>query len=246
MFRVTESICHEEEGKGVSAVPVDDAGLCPLGRQFAALGRRYGFDYFFVGNFPKADKPEFAANALFCNWPLELKERYRTGDQFSASKLVARLKQSIVPFQSGECLFVGERNDEADHDLAGAFAACGMGFSLAFAIHDCALAHYLFVFSGEREELDRQDVANFYFECLELLDSCSSRIARRDGPREKLSAREIECLRWSAAGKSSDEIAIILSISSHTVVSYLKSAMRKLDSVNRMQAVARACRFRLL
>jgi DNA-binding CsgD family transcriptional regulator len=30
------------------------------------------------------------------------------------------------------------------------------------------------------------------------------------------------------------------------VVGYLKSAMRKLDSVNRMQAVARAFRYRLL
>ncbi len=67
-----------------------------------------------------------------------------------------------------------------------------------------------------------------------------------DKPAERLSRREIECLRWSAAGKSSEEIAIILDLSSHTVASYLKSAMRKLDSVNRMQAVARAFRYRLL
>lgn len=246
MFRLSDSICREEEGSAVSAIPVDDAGLCPLGRQFAALGRSYGFAYFFVSSFPKADKPEFAANALFCNWPLELKERYRVGDHFSASRMVAHLKQSVLPFQSAECVFVEGRDEEAERSLAGAFADCGLGFSLAFSIHDSGLAHYLFVFSGERDKLDRQEVANLYFDCLELLDNCSSRIAQKDGPREKLSAREIECLRWSAAGKSSDEIAIILSISSHTVVSYLKSAMRKLDSVNRMQAVARACRFRLL
>ena len=246
MFRVSESICREEEGKGVSAIPVDDAGLCPLGRQFAALGRRYGFDHFLVSTFPKADKPEFSANILFCNWPIELKGRYRTEDQFASSRLVSRLKQSILPFQSDECVFTDGKDKEAESGLASAFRDFGMGSSLAFAIHDSELAHYLFVFSGERAELDRQEMASFFFDCLELLDNCSSRIAQKDGPREKLSAREIECLRWSAAGKSSDKIAIILSISSHTVVSYLKSAMRKLDSVNRMQAVARACRFRLL
>jgi DNA-binding CsgD family transcriptional regulator len=65
-------------------------------------------------------------------------------------------------------------------------------------------------------------------------------------PMENLSSREIECLRWSAAGKSSEEIAIILDLSAHTVIGYLKSAMRKLDSVNRMQAIARALRYRLL
>ena len=66
------------------------------------------------------------------------------------------------------------------------------------------------------------------------------------GAREKLSSREVECLRWAAAGKSSDEIAIILGISAYTVSSYFKSATRKLDAVNRMQAIARAMRMKLI
>ncbi|MFN7010681.1 MAG: LuxR C-terminal-related transcriptional regulator [Allorhizobium sp.] len=246
MLRVSESVCRADEGKSVSGTPVDEAGLCPLARQFAALGRSYGFDFFLIGTFPNADKPEFAANLRFSNWPVSLKERYSTEDPFASSQLVTRLKQSIVPFHSDASVFVDGRDKDGDMALAAAFKEAGLGSSLAFSMHDAGLAHYVFVFSGDRAELDRQEVTAFYFECLELLDACSARIAHKDGPREKLSAREIECLRWSAAGKSSDEIAIILSISSHTVVSYLKSAMRKLDSVNRMQAVARACRFRLL
>ncbi len=54
----------------------------------------------------------------------------------------------------------------------------------------------------------------------------------RCGRGRGLSAREVECLRWAAAGKSSDEIAIILDISAYTVSSYFKSAARKLDAVN--------------
>jgi DNA-binding CsgD family transcriptional regulator len=83
------------------------------------------------------------------------------------------------------------------------------------------------------------------FGAMEFLDAYA-RSQVTEQPLESLSSREIECLRWSAAGKSSDEIAIILDLSPHTVVGYLKSAMRKLDSVNRMQAVARAFRYRLL
>ncbi|MEZ2131091.1 MULTISPECIES: helix-turn-helix transcriptional regulator [unclassified Sinorhizobium] len=85
-----------------------------------------------------------------------------------------------------------------------------------------------------------------FYRSMEILDGLAQQSGEKDGPSESLSRREIECLRWSAAGKSSEEIAIILDLSAHTVAGYLKSAMRKLDSVNRMQAVARAYRFRLL
>ncbi|MGO8666484.1 helix-turn-helix transcriptional regulator, partial [Rhizobium ruizarguesonis] len=64
--------------------------------------------------------------------------------------------------------------------------------------------------------------------CMELLDKVSRNGGGEDGPSEALTRREIECLRWSAAGKSSDEIALILDLSSHTVAGYLTSAMRKL------------------
>ena len=105
---------------------------------------------------------------------------------------------------------------------------------------------YILVFSGRDDAPDRQEIADLQLSAMELLDAGVDALVPRFGPKEKLSAREVECLRWSAAGKSSDEIAIILDISSHTVVSYLKSAMRKLEAVNRMQAVARACRYLLL
>ena len=78
------------------------------------------------------------------------------------------------------------------------------------------------------------------FECLEK--TCSTGGSARD----KLSSREIECLRWAAAGKSSDEIAIILGISVYTVSSYFTSATRKLEAVNRMQAIACAMRLKLI
>jgi len=61
-----------------------------------------------------------------------------------------------------------------------------------------------------------------------------------------LSGRELDCLGWSAAGKSSEEIAVILALSTHTVNEYLKAAMRKLNAVSRTQAVAIACRLRLI
>lgn len=58
----------------------------------------------------------------------------------------------------------------------------------------------------------------------------------------KLTARELECLIWAAAGKSEWEISQILGISEHTSEKHLLNAKTKLGAVNRVHAVAEAIR----
>ncbi|MCY1668143.1 helix-turn-helix transcriptional regulator [Rhizobium sp. SL86] len=71
---------------------------------------------------------------------------------------------------------------------------------------------------------------------------------RGDEPlhRNLLTARELEVVRWTSQGKTSAEIANILSLSDHTVNTYLNKAIKKLDCVNRTQLVAKAIRLRLI
>ena len=56
----------------------------------------------------------------------------------------------------------------------------------------------------------------------------------------KLTERETECLQWIACGKTSGEIAIICAISESTVNYHLKNTLAKLNSSNRVHAVAKA------
>ena len=58
------------------------------------------------------------------------------------------------------------------------------------------------------------------------------------GSTFKLTPRELEILTWSANGKTTAEIAIILALSEATVVQHIKNACRKLDTLNKTQAVA--------
>jgi LuxR family transcriptional activator of conjugal transfer of Ti plasmids len=53
-----------------------------------------------------------------------------------------------------------------------------------------------------------------------------------------LSPRELECLEWASKGKSAWEIGRILSISRHTVGTYLENAKMKLGVRTTVQAVA--------
>lgn len=241
-------------GRPASLAGDDDAvqsfetsgGLDAIGQQFATLAEQAGMAWFVVTRFPHGDQPEFASNFVMGNWPADVQAAYAASDTFGFSRLIGRLKETIVPFFSSTPVFVGEGSGRDDRELAELFSRNGLVSHIAFSIHDAALQHYVVVFSGDVATLTREKIAALHLGSLELID-ISSRSARPSvGTRERLSARELECLRWTAAGKSSEEIGIILNISSHTVVSYLKSAMRKLDSVNRMQAIARACRLRLL
>lgn len=54
----------------------------------------------------------------------------------------------------------------------------------------------------------------------------------------KLSPRETEVMRWIACGKTSGDIARLLSISEETVNAHVKNACLKLDAVNKTHATA--------
>lgn len=56
----------------------------------------------------------------------------------------------------------------------------------------------------------------------------------------RLSPREIECLRWAAAGKSFKDISCILNISERVTRAYLDTARHKLNALNVTHAVSRA------
>ena len=57
-------------------------------------------------------------------------------------------------------------------------------------------------------------------------------------PQVDLSAREAECMRWVAAGKTDAEVAIILGIAPATAHYHVESAKKKLGSHSRSEAVA--------
>lgn len=87
---------------------------------------------------------------------------------------------------------------------------------------------------------------------LHLLAHCAFKRAHEltgAPPRKKkgaLTARELECLRWTARGKTDAEIGVILSISARTARFHVENAKRKLGVSTRIQAVAEALKQRAI
>ncbi|TAX31374.1 helix-turn-helix transcriptional regulator [Rhizobium leguminosarum] len=230
--------CSQADGVGVSF----NDGKELLG----AMAKLVGFDFYLLSVFTRGDRTAFIENRLISNWPQSLVGFYEAADLFYCSRLVTAMKRTILPIFCKEGSFAGSAANQENRRLNTLFQMHGLKNTFAFALHDADLKQYIFAFSGDCPMPMREQATGLLYGCMELLDKVSRNGNLEDGPSETLTRREIECLRWSAAGKSSDEIAIILDLSSHTVAGYLKSATRKLDSVNRMQAVARAFRYRLL
>ena len=101
-------------------------------------------------------------------------------------------------------------------------------------------------FSGNREPLSLDElnellmIALYAFQAYEVANQSVGTI------QSTLSARELEVLYWTSQGKTSCEIGMILSLSNHTINTYLSNATRKLACVNRTQLVAEALRKKLI
>lgn len=74
------------------------------------------------------------------------------------------------------------------------------------------------------------------------LQEAAERLWRKVAPNQEpiLSARELECLRWSADGKTSSEIGLILGISQRTVYFHMKNVAMKLGVYSTRHAISRA------
>ena len=82
--------------------------------------------------------------------------------------------------------------------------------------------------------------------CFSLFDAVARMRPGESAKFPSISKRELECLKLTANGYTSDEIARLLKLSVHTANQYLTNTTQKLNAVNRMHAVAKALRMGLI
>lgn len=101
------------------------------------------------------------------------------------------------------------------------------------------------VFAVARPSLENNiDFSTFHSRGLLLLEKF--RKLHIEEQNFDLRPKELDCLLWSASGKTSFEIAQILSLSEHTVNQYFTIVATKLNASNRTHAVAKAIQCGLL
>lgn len=117
---------------------------------------------------------------------------------------------------------------------------------IAFPVHADRGQCGLVVFHGSEITLPQDQLFEIHARCFSLF-SAVARIRPGDaGMTRAISKRELECLKLTANGYTSEAIARLLKLSVHTANQYLSQCTQKLNAVSRTQAVAKALRLGLI
>ncbi|MBB3944937.1 DNA-binding CsgD family transcriptional regulator [Rhizobium skierniewicense] len=201
---------------------------------------------FMVVNLPTNTSLELSDYTIITNWPAELLHQYDHEGLLTRSNVLRNLKHSSVPFWVNKEFVVRGHDEASIKSIIELFDRFEMINSIWCPVQDATGQRGAISFSGNRSAFSPTEMAEIafisahVFSRLAYVRSLDARIP------DTLTDREIDCLNWTAAGKTSVEIAEILSLSEHTVNHYLNRATKKLNTVNRTQAVAKALRVGLI
>lgn len=215
--------------------------LLRLVRKF---GNSYGFEYFMVGRLPGPEEKALSALQIIGNWPPELVSRYDAMEYLDQSTILHAARKSSRPIiwsvERAKAEVPGQQMKEY-YDLLDEY---GLTEGVVIPVQQASGQRGAVVFAGARRPPSQPELMAISF----FANLVYERVAEltRGDKDQTLSNRERECLYWTANGKTSQDIAAILTLSEHTVNHYLSAACQKLGAVNRTHAVAKAIRSGIL
>jgi len=206
----------------------------------------FGARAFMVAHIPVSTAQVLSPNSVITNWPVELLNIYDRHRFLATSPLMQQLRDSTLPVEFELNRTADSRNEQASAVVKGLFERFKMVRGGCFPVHDATGTRGAVSFVGDRAPFSRQEMLELLYISVHVFDRLAEIRSFDVRVTDTLTTREIDCLNWTAAGKTSAEIAEILTLSEHTVNHYLNRATKKLDTVNRTQAVAKALRIGLI
>ncbi|MDX3925621.1 MAG: LuxR family transcriptional regulator [Shinella sp.] len=203
----------------------------------------YGLRYFVVFTLPGFEAEKLSAHSIISNWPQEFFTKYDALRMARHSASIRKLRLTTVPFAYEMQDWIAESSHGGDlGELAEIMRKHGMLVDHYFPVHDALGNRGAVVWSGETSGVSFADRMVLQMISIHVFNRLAEIGAAWKSGQVVLTEREVQCLSWTAAGKTSLEIAEILGLSEHTVNHYLNQVTRKLEAVNRTQAVVKALR----
>ncbi|RLQ89139.1 helix-turn-helix transcriptional regulator [Notoacmeibacter ruber] len=209
----------------------------------------FGWKHFIILRLPEKGDDPLSVLTLLTNWPPELIRAYDSHSLTRSSPVFESLRKTTLPVvydldlddENGPC----ERKRLA-REL---FKSFGHHNGIYIPTVTPTGLRGAVGLAGRREEMTTGESAGLAYMCTQLFE----RIVRLDADVQKpignippLTGRELDCIRWTADGKTSAETAEILNTTANTVNHYLTSASNKLRTLNKTHTVAKALRLKLL
>ncbi len=206
-----------------------------------SLAERLGFDGFlYGGRFPTSQGP---VDRIITSYTGPWRAKYQQSNYAVTDPTVHHALTSVLPlvwhpgmYKTADQL---ELLEESSHHGVGPHG-------VTFPIHAVTGEVSMVCFTINGSERHAQEVLSQSLMWGGMLSTFAHEAMQRRIRAEltpsapQLTTREIETLKWVAAGKTTWEISMLLKISEHGVVHHVRSVMKKFDVTSRHLAVVRA------
>jgi DNA-binding CsgD family transcriptional regulator len=224
--------------------------LCETQEQLAAtisgLAAELGFEHWMYGlDLPVIDDRK--QQYMLGGYPTEWVDHYFVNEYLRLDPVIAHCQAHSTPLLWPSTNTPPTGSDKRNRAVWRMFNEArefGLDSGISIPVHGLGCRWGLMSFAA-KTPMSLQDLQHLVPH-LHLLAHCIHDVGRRYAPgiappaTAHLTAREIECLHWVAAGKTSWEIGRLLSVAERTVVFHLQNATHKLGVSGRQAAIARA------
>lgn len=208
------------------------------------LAKRHGFAYATLMTMPKPSDRFFSQTISASNLPTKLVQSFDQLGTLHQCPIFASFSYSIQPtYWTVDDL---DADDPIQADFRSTLDEHSINSGIMFSLHTVGGERYILRFEGKDCALSQIDVNDLCMQSIIAFDHFQKMRRSSILVGKSLTKREIEVVKWTAQGKTSSEIASILSLSDHTVNAYMNNAIKKLECVNRTQLVAKAIRLKLI
>jgi LuxR family transcriptional regulator, quorum-sensing system regulator SolR len=212
------------------------------------FAKEMGFEHFAYAltiNAPSLKPQQY----IISGFPPEWVKRYVSRGYFKVDPLVRHAESSTLPAIWSDRMF----HDGKSATFWEEAHAFGLAAGLSFSVHEQPGVTGIFSLARDKPlDMRGADLAALVGRAQMFATLLHHAVARIDLPRllpeqsVLLTARERECLKWAADGKTAWEIGQILSIAERTAVFHVNNVIQKLGATNKTQAIVRAVTLKLL
>ncbi|WP_434051735.1 MAG: LuxR family transcriptional regulator [Roseibium sp.] len=186
---------------------------------------------------PQVTDEEIRPCIVASNWSGALLAAYDRLKLLESSPIIAGLRKTDVPVEYDLETLGTDRPEHEQNAAIDLFMEHEMPRGVYFGCHDKTGRRGAIGFSGNRSLPTAAEMATLHLISQHIFSRLYALMGDL-GEKLVLSTREIECLVWSARGKTSSECATILGVAESTVAGYIASLNRKLHAQNKTQMIA--------
>jgi DNA-binding CsgD family transcriptional regulator len=212
-------------------------------RIFHTMSLRYDFEHFGVLQLANEHETSMLSSRLVLHdLPAGLAEAYDKRHRLNDSETFKSFYRSTIST-------VWRTDDNVDDTSPGGGSSfldqLGFDMALCVPVHAITGLRFVVIFLGDGDDIGQNEHYQICYEANCAFDYFYRKVLSNKAGMG-LTPRETEILRWISYGKTASEIALIVSVSEHTVNSHTATILKKLDVVNRTQMVAKAIREQII